>query len=219
MSTSKTKAARKREAQRKAKRRNTIVVVAVVVLVIAAAALGAMLLTGGEDGDARPATADVDVTGESLEPLGEDADPAVGALAPELAGQDFDGAPVTVTHDEGPQAVLFVAHWCPVCQDEIRNVQEWVDAGEAPEEVRIVTVSTGVDQARPNYPPAEWLEGEGWSAPVIADDAQGSAARAYGLPAYPFFVFLDAQGNVVGRHAGAIPVEQLGQIMEQLAGM
>jgi cytochrome c biogenesis protein CcmG, thiol:disulfide interchange protein DsbE len=213
-----TKAARKEAARKRDARRNTVVVV-LVVLVVIGAAVAAMLLTGGEETDARPATADVQVSGESLPPLGEEADPAIGTSAPEVEGRDFDGQPVSVTHAEGPQAVLFVAHWCPVCQDEIRNVQEWVDAGDAPEDVRIVTVSTGVDRSRPNYPPAEWLDREGWTAPVIADDGQGSAAQAYGLPAYPFFVFLDGEGNVAGRHAGAIPVEQLGQIMEQLAGM
>jgi cytochrome c biogenesis protein CcmG, thiol:disulfide interchange protein DsbE len=217
MSTSKTKAARKEQAKRRDTRRNWTVAIIVGVVVVLAAVAAVLATRGGDDGDQRLTTAPVEVTGEPLPRLAEGADDALGMPAPGVGGQDFDGEPVSITPGEQPQVLLFVAHWCPVCQDEVRSIQEWIDAGDMPDGFDLVSVSTGVDRSRPNYPPDEWLEQEGWTVPVIADDDQGSAAAAYGLPAYPFFVFVDGDGAVVGRHAGAIPMEQFGQIVEQLA--
>jgi hypothetical protein len=38
----------------------------------------------------------------------------------------------------------------------------------------------------------------------MADSATGTAAGAYGLDAYPYFVFVDAHGQVVGRGTGEL---------------
>jgi hypothetical protein len=85
-----------------------------------------------------------------------------------------------------------------------------------PRGVDLYSVSTGVDPSQPNYPPAEWLRREGWSVPVLVDDPVGSAAEAYGLTGFPFFVFVDGDGDVVSRAAGELTIEQLQQ---HLAGI
>ncbi len=48
---------------------------------------------------------------------------------------------------------------------------------------------------RPNFPPADWLQDEGWSGDVLVDDESMTAATAYGLAGYPFLVMLDADGG------------------------
>jgi hypothetical protein len=53
--------------------------------------------------------------------------------------------------------------------------------------------------------------------PVLADDEQSSAATAYGLSAFPFFVAVDAGGKVVARHSGELTPAQLDQLAAQLA--
>ena len=88
--------------------------------------------------------------------------------------------------------VIFAAHWCPHCQREIPIIQDWVDGGGLPDDVDIVTVSTGIEPTAPNYPPEAWFEREGWTAPVIVDET-GSVAQAYGLASYPYFVILDGE--------------------------
>ena len=40
---------------------------------------------------------------------------------------------------------------------------------------------------------------------MILDDAQGTVAAAFGLSAYPYFVFVDADGQVALRATGACP--------------
>ncbi|MDQ2651115.1 MAG: hypothetical protein M3Z03_16365, partial [Actinomycetota bacterium] len=75
--------------------------------------------------------------------------------------------------------------------------------------VRLVAVVTGTNPEAPNYPPARWLEREGWPGEVILDDDEHAAAGAYGLAGYPFIVTLDPDGDVVSRTSGEIPREAL----------
>jgi hypothetical protein len=145
------------------------------------------------------------VSGEALPTfISQDAgDPAIGMRIPSVAGTNFDGESVVIGPDTGAFGILFVAHWCSVCQDEVPLIQNWLDGGATPA-APIYTVATGIDELRQNYPPWTWLAREGWTGPVLVDDAANSVMNAFGGPAYPFFVFVNARGEVVGRVVGAL---------------
>jgi cytochrome c biogenesis protein CcmG, thiol:disulfide interchange protein DsbE len=142
-------------------------------------------------------------------------DPAVGLQAPAVDGSDFDGRPVAIEPDGRPKVAIFLAHWCPHCQREVRVIQRWLDERGTPDGVDLVSVVTSIDPARPNYPPDAWLDRERWSVPIVDPDHQ--VADAYGLDAFPYFVLIDGQGRVVGRTTGELPVETLDQMIAQLA--
>jgi cytochrome c biogenesis protein CcmG, thiol:disulfide interchange protein DsbE len=192
-------------------------VLTVLLGVVALAAVVALIVNAGGD-EAAPSYADVSVSGQALPQLTDGGDPALGTRAPELSGVDFDGTPVEIRHDRQPHAVVFLAHWCPGCQQEVSSMSAWIaEAGGAPAGVTLRSVFTGTDSSRPNYPPAAWAEREGWPVPAIVDDRAHSAAQAFGLHAYPYWVFLDADGIVLGRRAGVIEPAELEAILEQLA--
>lgn len=178
----------------------------------------AIVASRGDDDDDVPAgveqTRPVSVSGEAL-PAHEaaGADPAVGSPIPEVEGQDFAGEPVTITRDGTPKLIVFLAHWCPHCQAEVPVITDWVGDEGAPEGVELLSVSTSVNEDRPNYPPSRWLEQEGWPVPVLADDDAQTAAQAFGLSAFPFFVAVDAQGMVTVRGSGELGVEALEQLV------
>ena len=200
-----------------------LVLAAVVLGVAALGSVAALALLGG-DGDRAvaeaPVTADVVSGGDALPRLERaGSDPAVGAKAPELAGIGFDGAPVNAPTDGQPTVLLFLAHWCPACQYEVPRVQEWIEAGRQRADVAFVAVSSGVDPDRDNYPPASWFEREGWTVPTLVDDENHSASRLYGLPGYPYWVFVTADGAVAGRHVGALGIEDLEALMDRLADL
>ena len=109
---------------------------------------------------------------------------------------------------------MFVAHWCPHCRREVPAVTEWVKAGHQPDDVKLYAVSTATSPDRPNYPPSSWLEDEGWPGPVLADDESGSAASAYALPGFPYFVAIDADGNVAARMSGELTSGQLAALFD-----
>jgi cytochrome c biogenesis protein CcmG, thiol:disulfide interchange protein DsbE len=191
-----------------------LVAAAVIVAIVLALVLGALIGTGDNGGDTRT---NAGVPSDALPELTDPGpDPAAGMTMPTLTGTTQDGEPMTFGPDGRAKIIVYLAHWCPHCQAEVPVVQDWVDAGNLPDSVDLLTVSTAIDERRPNYPPDEWLEREGWTAPVLVDD-DGSAAQASGLSAFPFFVAVDADGTVVGRASGQLTPTQLSQIADLVA--
>jgi thiol-disulfide isomerase/thioredoxin len=149
------------------------------------------------------------VTGTALPkyaPGGSDV--AIGQAIPEVSGAGFDGTPATIEANGKPKVILFLAHWCPHCQAEVPVLQAWADAGGVPSGVEIISVATAIDPNAPNYPPDEWLAREGWTFPVIVDPTN-SVASAYGLSAFPFWVFVGPDGTVRARATGEMSTADL----------
>jgi thiol-disulfide isomerase/thioredoxin len=150
------------------------------------------------------------VTGDSLPFLPDGGtDPALGIAAPEVTGTDYDDSEVSITHDGNSKIVLFVAHWCPHCQREVPLVQEWLDSAPLPDNVELISVSTSISSTAENYPPSAWLEREGWTSQVIVDNAAGDVANAFGLTAFPYWVFMAGDGTVLARVTGGIAISDL----------
>lgn len=218
---SKRNEARRKEAEEKARRQRRLVIVAGVVVLLLAVLIAVATTLGGSDGgeDDRGAVEVADLAGSpgvrgELPPLNPDADadPAVGEQAPVAAGADFDGVPVSIGEPGRGQLVMFVASWCPACQEELPDVVSWLDAGGLPDDVDFTTVVTWLDDTRPNWPPDTWLEDENYTGPVLVDDADGSVAAAFGQPATPYWVVIDDEGRIATRLSGLISQEQMTQL-------
>jgi cytochrome c-type biogenesis protein len=144
------------------------------------------------------------ITGTPLPAFDDPAnDAAVGLTAPTVDGADFTGAPVSVTADGRPKVLLFLSHSCPHCQAEVPVLQAWADTGGVPDGVDVISVASNIDPSAPNYPPDAWLEREGWTFPVIVDPTN-SVMQAYGLTAFPYFVFIGPDGTVKARAVGEL---------------
>jgi cytochrome c biogenesis protein CcmG/thiol:disulfide interchange protein DsbE len=184
----------------------------IVVLALVAAVVFATEELGAEYGDpviegnalpVMPQSSPVDVT-------------ATGLAAPEVVGQNFAGDEVRIVNDGRAKAIVFLAHWCPHCQVEVPKVQAWIDSGGGEEGVDLYAVATAMDSTRGNFPPSEWLNTEGWTAPVVRDDNENSVLDAFGRGGFPFWTFVNADGTVALRASGEMPIEQLQQIMAGL---
>ena len=216
---SRREAARARE---RAEQRQRWLLPAVAVGVVLLAAVAAVFLVNGSDGGSSQLPSDLPsasapagdapvISGGSLPQFqAPDGDAAVGMTIPEVTAPDAQ-----IALNGKAKVLMFLAHWCPHCQAEVPVVQAWVNGGNLPADVEIVSVSTAIDPNRPNYPPDAWLEREGWTAPVITDEA-GTVADAYGLSAFPFWVFVNADGTVAGRLTGELTTAQLDQIIASL---
>ena len=179
----------------------------------------AVVLSGGDSKDpGMPSSATVAIAGDRL-PIftgNPNADPAVGMAAPTLAGEDFTGSAVSIADDGRPKVILFLAHWCPHCQREVPVVQAFEDAVGFPRDIDFYSVATSYSSSQPNWPPSAWLAREGWTFPVVVDDPQSGALLAFGHGAFPYYVFLDAEGNVAMRLSGEQEPEVLVSLMERL---
>lgn len=168
----------------------------VVLLGIAAAVLtGSRGTTKGA-----PITAPVQITGATLPAFSRTTgtDPAVGKKAPQVRGIDFARDPIAITHGR-PTVIVFLAHWCPHCRNDVPAVTAWLKDRPVPPGIDFFAVSTWVDPSRPNYPPATWLEEENWPVPTLVDDEHSSVGEAFGLRGTPFWVVIGADGTVLGR--------------------
>jgi cytochrome c biogenesis protein CcmG, thiol:disulfide interchange protein DsbE len=202
----------------KSERSRMPLLVGIVVAVIVVAFGAAVIASRGGGSDVAQ-TASIEVSGAPLPQHTPDGDAALGMVAPTVVGSDFDGTAVEITPGDGPRLVVFLAHWCPHCQAEVPLLSPYLASDAAPEGLQTVAVSTAVSSSRENYPPDEWLEREGWPTPVIRDDTSDTAAKAYGLTAYPFFVVIDEEGAVVGRDSGEMPIEQFDTFVRTSLGL
>ena len=206
-------------------RRSKGVLVAAAVAVVVLGLIAVLATRGGDDdgGDPVPDAAaevqPVEVTGAPLPELANPAsDPAVGQPAPTVSGASFNGTGVSIGGTGRPQLIFFLAHWCPHCQKEVPLVVDWLDDQGAPDGVDLRAVSTGVNEAAPNYPPSSWLAEEDWPVRTLVDDERSSAAAVFGLSGYPFFVALDAEGRVAARASGELTVPQIEALVEAARG-
>jgi cytochrome c biogenesis protein CcmG, thiol:disulfide interchange protein DsbE len=197
------------------------VIGAVVAVLVIAAGIAVVSSGGGDDSssaaDTKHETGAVTVEGTPLPAFAGDGsvDRAVGDTAPTLVGEGFDKEMVTIGPTGTPQVVVFVAHWCPHCRAEVPRLVESAKSG-AFDAIDVSTVATGTNKEASNYPPSAWLAREKWPFPVMVDDENGTAGQAYGLPSYPYFVFLDGEGKVLGRATGEIAPSDLEQILDDM---
>jgi thiol-disulfide isomerase/thioredoxin len=196
----------------------TTVAVWITIAVVVVVALAAIIATAARHDDSSSATTTpagveqvrpVEITGTPLvEMPSTGTDPAIGTKAPVIAGQSFDGTALT-TQNSAPTLLIFLAHWCPHCQREVPRLVQWHADGQVPPGLNVIGIATSTSSDLPNYPPSAWLEREKFPWPVIADSANSDAATAMGLPAFPYFLLLDADGNVLVRQTGEIEPSDL----------
>jgi len=144
-------------------------------------------------------------------------DPAIGKTAPTLKGLSLTGKKITVANDGKARIVLFLSHSCPHCQVEVPEIVKLAEQGKL-DGVEIDTVTTNTTKDLPNWPPSKWLRSSKWPfRPVLADDGKLRAFTGYGGDAFPYFVFVGADGKVVARATGELPAATIAQAASRLA--
>ena len=202
---------------------NKITTLAVGVVAVLAAVFGVVALTTSSDQDASLEGAsefqNVVVVGDPLPKFGDGADLALGATAPVLEGFGFLGNEVTTTPGT-PMLLVFLAHWCPFCQKEVPVLVNWNSSGIVPDNLDVIAITTGTDEAQPNFPPSVWLANEKWPElwPVLVDNKDQTAANTFGLAGYPFMVLIGEDGKVLWRNSGEISAEALTEAVNAALG-
>jgi cytochrome c biogenesis protein CcmG, thiol:disulfide interchange protein DsbE len=142
-------------------------------------------------------------------------DAAEGLPSPVITARDFDDQEFVIGAPGRAQVLVFLAHWCPVCNQELPTLRDLVSAGGVPDDVDLVFVTTGLDPGRPNWPPQRWLADAGLaSVTTVRDDVGDPLMRAYGLRAYPAWAVIDAEGTVVARRQGLLPAVGIAQLLD-----
>jgi len=142
---------------------------------------------------------------------------AQGLPAPTFSAQTFTGEDVSIEYDGTTGRLIgFFAHWCPHCQSEVPEVSEWLADTELPPGVEVLAVSTSAQSDGDNFPPSAWFEREDWPGDVIADDEAGTLGASFGLTAFPYWIAIDADGNVVEQRTGQQGIPALQALMSRV---
>ena len=196
--------------------KNFIIAGAVILVLGLAIAIGVTL--SSEPVAAGLPEGETTVTGDLLpEFAGENDDNiALGLSAPIFSAPNENSEIVNLEKNGNAKALLFLAHWCGYCQKEVPVVQGFIDSAGVPQGVDVIAIATSIDRGRENYPPQKWLADEGWSETQLYD-LDREIGNAYGLTAFPYWVFLDKDLNVVARRTGNLPADMVGALLIQLA--
>ncbi len=131
--------------------------------------------------------------------------------APEVEFVYFDGSPGTFADFRGqPLVVNFWASWCPAC------VAEMTDFEAVHQELGDEVAFLGLDMQDVSREAALALIEQTGVSYTLADDPSGSIYQQFNGFAMPTTIFIDADGNVVGRQNGTIFADDLKDTINEL---
>ena len=184
---------------RRRRRRTRIVLLLLVALIVGGLGYGLLVLRPG-----------ILLSATAPTVTGTDVGSAIGDRFPTIAGQDYDGQAVSVSADDGSMIVGFVAHWCEVCREDVRALEEAAAAGTfAPgaDAVRLISTRHLPGIA---WPPDEELGLNQFANNVIVD-TDASVADYFDLGGTPSWIFTDEDGVIRNVVVGALTPEELAQ--------
>jgi len=146
-------------------------------------------------------------------------DTSLGLQAPEIKGTGLDGGEIYIGGEGPTTLVMVLAHWCPHCRNEVRELSPFLNETDSLDRVRIVTLLTSINEERANFPPHIWLDLEKWPVPSIVDTPSSQIANAYGVNSFPFFIVINDKGEVTLRLPGRLGVDTLVKLLNAIEKM
>ena len=146
----------------------------------------------------------------------EAAGPVKRNMAPDFAADDGAGGTVRLSGMRGkPVVVNFFASWCGPCRMEMPYFETCYQTyGDQVTFMMVDLCAFGNDTQEKAV---EMIAEGGYTFPVYFD-TQGEAALAYAIRSMPTTIFVSPEGELKGRHTGAMTMETLEQtILKMIA--
>jgi cytochrome c biogenesis protein CcmG/thiol:disulfide interchange protein DsbE len=124
--------------------------------------------------------------------------------APDFTRTDLNGIPVSLHNYRGKLVLLnFWATWCAPCLTEIPAFITW-QTRYGPAGLQIVGISMDDDSA----PVKRAYQKYRFNYPIVMADAQLGESFG-GVLGLPLSYLIDAQGHIIGRYQGVLPLKKL----------
>ena len=139
-----------------------------------------------------------------------------GLYSPTVDGYDFSGQPLSIENNGRPKIIIFLAHWCSHCQEEVQILEKYFSIHGVSSDLDAYAVATAIDSNKPNYPPDKWLKKESWPYQIMSDTSDDAIAKAFGVNAFPYWVLVDSEGKVLSRVKGSLTENEIVQTFEMM---
>ena len=142
--------------------------------------------------------------------------PVRRSMAPDFTCYDDAGNAVALSDMRGkPVVVNFFASWCGPCKMEMPYFDEcYAKYGDRVTFMMVNLCAFGNDTKENGK---QMVESGGWTFPVYFD-TDGEAATTYAIRAMPTTIFVSAEGELKGRHAGMMDRETLEKTVRAMIG-
>ena len=141
---------------------------------------------------------------------------AANIIIPDIEGISISGEPFKIQNDGRKKIILFLAHWCPHCQVEVRMFEAWGKTRGIPNDFDIYTIATANNSSQENYPPETWLNEAGWKFPTIIDTDSDNIAKIFGVTSFPYWVLVDSDNKILTRLSGTFQEEEIDVIVSKM---
>ena len=133
-------------------------------------------------------------------------------LAKDITVYDREGNAVKLSDMKGkPVVINFWATWCGPCKSELPAFQQAYETYG--EELCFMMVDMVQGRTETKAGAIEYVDGQGYTFPLYFDE-DGTAVVAYDIGAVPATFVIDAKGQLVDSHVGALSYEALVELLE-----
>ena len=133
-------------------------------------------------------------------------------LAPELNVYDREGNPVSLADMKGkPVIINFWATWCGPCKSELPAFQQAYETYGEDIVFMMVDMVSGRTETKAGA--IEYVDGQGYTFPLYFDEDE-TAVVNYDITAVPATFVIDAKGQVVKSHVGAMSFDELEALLK-----
>lgn len=136
---------------------------------------------------------------------------ALGVRAPEVAGQDLHGEPLSLLSYRGKIVVLiFWGAWCPICREQFPAEKA---LAEKMADKPVVLLGVNSDMERSVALKMAKEEGLHWPSYWDEGSTRGPIARQWGVEGWPTVILLDHRGVIRYRFPGMPGVDKAVEIL------